>query len=116
MSVTSNTELAEKYQQKTDKEHILANPDTYIGSVENVEADMWLYDKENQKIQQKNVNYIPGLYKLFDEGIVNCRDHVIRMKQYVKDGKQNTIPVSYIDICIICIHDELVSAFFTVLA
>ena len=100
MSVTSNTELAEKYQQKTDKEHILANPDTYIGSVENVEADMWLYDKENQKIQQKNVNYIPGLYKLFDEGIVNCRDHVIRMKQYVKDGKQNTIPVSYIDICI----------------
>ena len=100
MSVTSNTELAEKYQQKTDKEHILANPDTYIGSVENVEADMWLYDKENRKIQQKNVNYIPGLYKLFDEGIVNCRDHVIRMKQYVKDGKQNTIPVSYIDICI----------------
>ena len=100
MSATSNTELAEKYQQKTDKEHILANPDTYIGSVENVEADMWLYDKENQKIQQKNVNYIPGLYKLFDEGIVNCRDHVVRMKQSVKDGKANIIPVSYIDICI----------------
>lgn len=100
MSATSNTELAEKYQQKTDKEHILANPDTYIGSVENVEADMWLYNKENQKIQQKNVTYIPGLYKLFDEGIVNCRDHVVRMKQAVKDGKENSIPVSYIDICI----------------
>jgi len=98
MSATSNTELAEKYQQKTDKEHILANPDTYIGSVENVEADMWLFDKENQKIAQKNVTYIPGLYKLFDEGIVNCRDHVVRMKQAVSDGKENTIPVSYIDI------------------
>lgn len=100
MSATSNTELAEKYQQKTDKEHILANPDTYIGSVENVDADMWLYNKENQKIQQKIVTYIPGLYKLFDEGIVNCRDHVVRMKQAVKDGKANSIPVSYIDICI----------------
>ena len=27
----------------------------------------------------KQINYIPGLYKLFDQGIVNCRDHVIRM-------------------------------------
>ena len=98
MSAKSNDDLAEKYQQKTDKEHILANPDTYIGSVENVEADMWLYDKENQKINQKNVTYIPGLYKLFDEGIVNCRDHVVRMKQAVADGKENSIPVSYIDI------------------
>ena len=94
----SATELAEKYQQKTDKEHILANPDTYIGSVENVEADMWLFNKDSQKIIQKSVQYIPGLYKLFDEGIVNCRDHVVRMKQAIKDKKADSLPVSYIDI------------------
>ena len=99
MSATQiNNELAEKYQQKTDKEHILANPDTYIGSVENVEADMWLYNKDSQKIVQKSVHYIPGLYKLFDEGIVNCRDHVVRMKQAIKDKKPDSLPVSYIDI------------------
>ncbi len=73
------TNLAKQYQQKTDKQHILDNPDTYIGSVENVDAEMWVYDDAIQKISLKHIEYIPGLYKLFDEGIVNCRDHVIRM-------------------------------------
>lgn len=74
-------DLAKQYQQKTDKQHILDNPDTYIGSVENVDADMWVYDNETNKMVLKTIEYIPGLYKLFDEGIVNCRDHVIRMIQ-----------------------------------
>ena len=70
--------LSQQYQRKTDKQHILDNPDTYIGSVENVDANMWICDNNN-RIVLKQIEYIPGLYKLFDEGIVNCRDHVIRM-------------------------------------
>jgi DNA topoisomerase-2 len=81
MSTSCETDLAKQYQRKTDKQHILDNPDTYIGSVENVEADMWVYDDESQRIVQRNMEYIPGLYKLFDEGIVNSRDHVMRMIQ-----------------------------------
>jgi DNA topoisomerase-2 len=73
--------LAKQYQQKTDKQHILDNPDTYIGSVENVDANMWVFDDATKKFVLKDIEYIPGLYKLFDEGIVNCRDHVIRMIQ-----------------------------------
>ena len=80
-SMTTDETLAKQYQKKTDKQHILDNPDTYIGSVENVDADMWVYDDATQKIALKTIEYIPGLYKLFDEGIVNCRDHVIRMIQ-----------------------------------
>jgi DNA topoisomerase-2 len=97
-----NTEeiLANKYQQKTDKQHILDNPDTYIGSVENIDADMWIMNENNDKIIQKNISYIPGLFKLFDEGIVNCRDHVVRMKTAVDNGIENSLPVSYIDIAI----------------
>jgi len=79
--MTTDETLAKQYQKKTDKQHILDNPDTYIGSVENVDADMWVYDDATQKIALKTIEYIPGLYKLFDEGIVNCRDHVIRMIQ-----------------------------------
>jgi len=71
--------LAKQYQRKTDKQHILDNPDTYIGSVENVDANMWVFDDEQNKLVLRDIEYIPGLYKLFDEGIVNCRDHVIRM-------------------------------------
>jgi DNA topoisomerase II len=76
--------LSKQYQKKTDKEHILDNPDTYIGSVENVDSTIWLYN--NEKIITKSINYIPGLYKLFDEGVVNCRDHVIRMQQQKTSG------------------------------
>ena len=76
---SSTSNLATQYQRKTDKQHILDNPDTYIGSVENVDSQMWVYDDEKNKIVLRDIEYIPGLYKLFDEGIVNCRDHVIRM-------------------------------------
>ena len=76
-----DAKLSQQYQQKTDKQHILDNPDTYIGSVENVDALMWVYDDLTNKIVLREIEYVPGLYKLFDEGIVNCRDHVIRMIQ-----------------------------------
>ena len=76
---------------KTDKQHILENPDTYIGSVEMTNADMWIM--EDDHIILKSVHYNPGLYKLFDEGIVNCRDHVMRMK--------SLRPVTYITVSIL---------------
>jgi DNA topoisomerase-2 len=103
----ANTDLFFDVQQKTDKQHILDNPDTYIGSVESIDADMWIMseDGDNQsalpyKIIEKNINYIPGLFKLFDEGIVNCRDHVVRMKTKVDSNVENALPVSHIDISI----------------
>ena len=80
-SSKNDTELAQQYQQKTDKQHILDNPDTYIGSVENVDANLWVYNEQTNRIELRDIEYIPGLYKLFDEGIVNCRDHVVRMIQ-----------------------------------
>lgn len=78
---TESSALAHQYQRKTDKQHILDNPDTYIGSVENVDANMWVFDNLTSRIVLRDIEYIPGLYKLFDEGIVNARDHVIRMIQ-----------------------------------
>jgi DNA topoisomerase-2 len=97
MSAT-NADLFFDVQQKTDKQHILDNPDTYIGSVESIDADMWIMSEDNVKIIEKNINYIPGLFKLFDEGIVNCRDHVVRMKSKVDSKVENAVPVSHIDI------------------
>lgn len=97
---TSDELLANKYQQKTDKQHILDNPDTYIGAVETVDTDMWIMNDSYDKIIEKNITYIPGLFKLFDEGVVNCRDHVVRMEAAIKNNVNNTIPVSYIDISI----------------
>jgi DNA topoisomerase-2 len=92
------TDLAKQYQKKTDKQHILDNPDTYIGSIENVDECLWIYDEETLQIISKPIHYIPGLYKLFDEGVVNCRDHVIRMIQRHKVSEDDTKLVSYINV------------------
>jgi len=45
--VAESETLALQYQQKTDKQHILDNPDTYIGAVECSDQDMWVFDKES---------------------------------------------------------------------
>jgi DNA topoisomerase-2 len=86
--------LAKQYQRKTDKQHILDAPDTYIGSIEHVDSSLWVFDDEKNKIVYKTIEYVPALYKLFDEGIVNCRDHVIRMIQSADESKKN---VTYIE-------------------
>jgi DNA topoisomerase-2 len=99
MSAT-DVNLSNKYQKKTDIEHILSNPDTYIGSVEEIDSEQWILNETNDKIIEKNIKYIPGLFKLFDEGIVNCRDHVVRMAQAIATKQPNCLPVTNIEITI----------------
>src|SRR4051794_14575721 len=42
--------VEEVYQKKTQLEHILLRPDTYVGSVESLKDKMWVYDSERQKM------------------------------------------------------------------
>ena len=37
-------DLSKTYQKKTDREHILDAPDTYIGSIEKDDFVNWIYD------------------------------------------------------------------------
>ena len=92
----SAQQLSKQYQKKSDKQHILDNPDTYVGSVESVEDNLPVY--ENGKITQRQVNYIPGLFKIFDETIVNARDHAKRQEALAVKGDKTNIPVSSIDV------------------
>ena len=55
------------YQKKTQLEHILLRPDTYIGSVETIKQSMWVYDQDKKAIVNKEISYVPGLLKIFDE-------------------------------------------------
>ncbi|KAG7209142.1 hypothetical protein KM043_015285 [Ampulex compressa] len=75
------------YQKKSQLEHILLRPDTYIGSVEPVTEIMWIYDREKELMVQKDIKYVPGLYKIFDEILVNAADN----KQ--RDPKMDTIKI-----------------------
>ncbi|XP_051968374.1 DNA topoisomerase 2-alpha [Xyrauchen texanus] len=85
------------YQKKTQLEHILLRPDTYIGSVEPVTQQMWVFD-EDVGINCRDVTFVPGLYKIFDEILVNAADNKQRDKNMncIKvniDPENNTISV-----------------------
>ena len=41
----SKTNLAKTYQKKTDKQHVLDNPDTYTGSMEPTDYDTYVFNK-----------------------------------------------------------------------
>ena len=108
------TEDLGKYQKMTDIEHILKKPDTYIGTIERTETIDYVMDiaattnpvSEDASsaappvhaLTRRNITYIPGLYKLFDEGMVNMRDHVVRQAQAISDGKPDALPVTTLEV------------------
>lgn len=94
----------EAYSSMTQHEHILEIPDTYIGTTKVNKTTMFVYnpeyvdpkdeayDDENPTslLISKEIDYIGGLYKIFDEILVNATDHTVR------DKKCKTIKI-YID-------------------
>jgi DNA gyrase/topoisomerase IV subunit B len=72
------------------KRAFVGRPDTYVGSLNPVTEVMWVLDSKSGKMVNRKVTYAPGLYKIFDEILVNAADN----KQ--RDGNMDTIKV---DIC-----------------
>ena len=76
--------IEEKYQSFSHREHIYRIPDTYIGSIEASSSVSFVLS--NGKVVEKIVSQIPGLYKIFDEVLVNAFDQFTRLK-----GKQDAV-------------------------
>ena len=84
--------MASKYKKFTHLEHILARPDTYIGSLVPDVSKQWIV--ENELMVEKSIQHVPGLFKIFDEILVNAVDHssdisnnVDRISVSVKDNR-----------------------------
>ena len=84
-------DLAKAYKKQTHREHILSLPDTYIGSIETAEEEVFLHTEDTFKSSKIPVN--PGFYKLVDELLVNAHDHVIRLRQ-----RKSENPVKHIEV------------------
>eukprot|EP01133_Synstelium_polycarpum_P002889 gene2889-3317_t len=92
--------IEDVYQKKTPREHVLLRPDSYIGTIQTIEDDMWVLGRSEfdlsppkrssakaaatlpttQYIHSAKIQYIPGLLKLFDEILVNAADNKQRDK------------------------------------
>ena len=62
------------YTKKSQLEHILLRPDTYVGSTENNKILLWIYD-ELHKLKKIEINSIDALFKIYDEVLVNASDN-----------------------------------------
>lgn len=83
------------YKKHTHHQHILELPDTYVGSTKTNEETRWIYDGATNKMVYKKLNYNPGLYKIFDEIVVNARDEFVRSTMTA-----GMTPVKYIAITV----------------
>ncbi|KAL7580839.1 hypothetical protein ACA910_001112 [Epithemia clementina (nom. ined.)] len=88
--------VEETYQKKSQLEHILLRPDTYIGSVEPHTQRMFVLDGE--EIAERDITFTPGLYKIFDEIVVNAADNKQRdpnmdLLEIIINPEENTISV-----------------------
>ena len=72
---TNVKSIEQKYQSMTQEEHILARPDTYVGDIQPTTEKMFVFDDAIGKITEKMITYVPGLYKIFDEVLVNSCDN-----------------------------------------
>lgn len=85
-------DLAKAYKKQTHREHILSLPDTYIGSVETADEEVWLPDASGT-FKRERIAVNPGFFKLVDELFVNAHDHVVRLRQ-----RKSDTPVKHIEI------------------
>lgn len=87
-SDSGGSTIEQIYQKKTPLEHILLRPDTYVGSIEQQDSKLWVWDSAKNKMVFRQVQYVPGLYKIFDEILVNASDN------FQRDSSMNKIMVT----------------------
>ena len=74
-TTTSKKTIEQTFTKLSQLEHILLRPDTYIGSVNKHTQAMWVFDQEIGALVNRSITFVPGLYKIFDEILVNAADN-----------------------------------------
>lgn len=52
MAAAGGKTIEQMYQKMTPLEHIKKLPDTYIGSIERTDAEMWVWNQANQRMEK----------------------------------------------------------------
>ena len=66
--------IEDEYEEKDLRTHIYENSDTYAGSDEMIKCKVACMKGQDKDINISDIEYIPVIYKCFDEIIVNARD------------------------------------------
>ena len=77
----------EEYDEKDLRTHIYDTPDTYAGGADKISEVLPIMN--NDSIKHSEIEYIPVIYNMFNEILVNARDQKERLKDN-KEAKQVT--------------------------
>mgnify|MGYP000507131066 CR=1 FL=1 len=84
--------LEEKYKKEELQTHIYNTPDTYVGGCDLICEKLFIYDSVNDKIVEKEIEYIPALFNIYNEILVNAKDQCTRLNGlYMKDKSVNVV-------------------------
>ena len=83
----------DKYQKKELVNHIYDTPDTYVGGSDLIEEVLPILQSDST-IKTETFEYIPALYNIFNEILVNARDQVVRLEQSKSSNPVTTIKVT----------------------
>lgn len=75
MKKSNSSRVEDVYRRVSHLQHVLLRPDTYVGSIENNEDSLLVYCPRAQGIVRKTFSMNWGLYKIFDEVLVNAADN-----------------------------------------
>merc|ERR1711924_84937 len=56
--------VEETYQKLSQLEHVLKRPDTYVGSCEAQDQELWVFDSVQSRMVHRTIKYVPALYKI----------------------------------------------------
>ncbi len=74
------TEVDNKYKKHELRGHIYSRPSMYIGTIDPNTIETYIID-DSDKVVKQNITFIPGLFKIFDEAVVNAIDHSVRTRK-----------------------------------
>ena len=84
----------DKYKKKELATHIYDSPDTYVGGSDLIEESLAVLINDTT-IQTYIFEYIPALYNIFNEILVNARDQAVRLQQIKSKNLVKNIKVTF---------------------
>lgn len=80
IALESGKDIGSEYQKLSPIDHILKRNGMYIGSIDNIQSDTYVFDEATGTMVKREITYNPGLLKLLDEVISNSVDVHLKSK------------------------------------
>jgi hypothetical protein len=64
-----STSPSDIYERKTPLEHVLLRPGMYVGQVETIKGENWVYNSSDDRMVLQDVTYSPALLKARISGL-----------------------------------------------